>query len=141
MVETLHAQHGHTQDRHAAPDAAAGLATDPVCGMRVDPAISRQRFEHGGEIFHFCSARCREKFSADPTAYLHPKPAEAVPVAPSGTIYTCPMHPEVRQTGPGSCPLCGMALEPLVATAEAAPNLELIEMTRRLWIGAVLTVP
>jgi len=117
------------------------LATDPVCGMRVDAATSKHRFEHGGEEFHFCSARCREKFSADPVAYLNPKPAETPPVAPAGTIYTCPMHPGVRQTGPGSCPLCGMALEPLVATAEEAPNPELIEMTRRLWIGAVLTVP
>ena len=146
MVETQHAQHRHAQHHHAqhrhlAPDAAIELATDRVCGMRVDAATSKHRFEHGGEEFHFCSARCREKFSADAAAYLHPKPAETPPVAPAGTIYTCPMHPGVRQTGPGSCPLCGMALEPLVATAEEAPNPELIEMTRRLWIGAVLTVP
>ena len=141
MVETQHAQHRHAQHWHAGPDAAAEPATDPVCGMRVDPATAEHRFEHGGQVFHFCCSGCREKFIADPAAYLDPEPAEAPPPAPAGTIYTCPMHPEVRQPRPGSCPLCGMALEPLVATAEAAPNPELSDMTRRLWIGAVLTAP
>ncbi len=136
MVETQHAPH-----RHAAPDPAAGLATDPVCGMRVDPATAKHRFEHGGQVFHFCCSGCREKFSADPAAYLRRTPVEAPPLPPAGTIYTCPMHPEVRQSGPGSCPLCGMALEPLVATADAAPDPELSDMTRRLWIGAMLTLP
>jgi Cu+-exporting ATPase len=136
MVETQHAPH-----HQAAPDAAGGPATDPVCGMRVDPATAKHRFEHGGQVFHFCCSGCREKFSADPAAYLHRELAEAPPLAPAGTIYTCPMHPEVRQPRPGSCPLCGMVLEPLVATAEAAPNPELSDMTRRLWIGAALTLP
>ena len=121
----------------AAASAAAAPAIDPVCGMQVDPARSTHRFDHGGQVFHFCSSRCREKFSADPAAYLRAKPA----AAPAGTIYTCPMHPEIRQAGPGSCPICGMALEPLVATAEAAPNHELIDMTRRFWIGAALAAP
>ena len=89
-------------------------------------------------MFHFCSARCHDKFSADPATYLRPKQANTQAAAPAGTIYTCPMHPQIRQTGPGSCPICGMALEPLVATADEEPNHELIDMSRRLWIGAVL---
>jgi len=129
------------QHSHAAPDAPAEPATDPVCGMQVNKLTSRYRFEHAGQVFHFCCARCREKFSADPAAYLLPQHADAPPVAPAGAEYTCPMHPQVRQPGPGACPLCGMALEPLVATADAAPNHELIDMTRRLWIGAALAVP
>jgi Cu+-exporting ATPase len=126
-----------THHRHA----AQGAAIDPVCGMEVNPATSKHRFEHAGQVFHFCSARCREKFSADPGVYLRPKQADAARVAPAGAVYTCPMHPEVRQTGSGSCPICGMALEPLVATADDGPDHELIDMTRRLWIGAALTVP
>jgi Cu+-exporting ATPase len=114
--------------------------TDPVCGMKVNPAISKHRFEHAGRTFHFCSARCREKFIAAPASYLTPPTKAASPVQ-KGTIYTCPMHPQIRQDGPGNCPICGMALEPLVATAQAAPNHELIDMTRRLWIGAALAVP
>ncbi|HLB98128.1 MAG TPA: heavy metal translocating P-type ATPase [Acetobacteraceae bacterium] len=136
MVETQHAPH-----RHAAPRAAPEPATDPVCGMRVDSATAKYRFEHGGQVFHFCCSGCHEKFSANPAAYLHRTPVEAPPLAPAGTIYTCPMHPKVRELHPGSCPLCGMALEPLVATAEAAPNPELTDMARRLWIAAALTLP
>ncbi|HEY8288661.1 MAG TPA: heavy metal translocating P-type ATPase, partial [Acetobacteraceae bacterium] len=107
--------------------------------MTVDPATSKHRLTHQGETFHFCSARCREKFAAAPEAYLHPAPASKP--ASKGAIYTCPMHPEIRQEGPGSCPICGMALEPVEATAEAQPNAELADMTRRFWIGAVLALP
>ena len=127
-------------DEHAAPAAETPSVTDPVCGMKVNPAISKHRFEHAGRTFHFCSARCREKFIAAPASYLTPPTKAASPVQ-KGTIYTCPMHPQIRQDGPGNCPICGMALEPLVATAQAAPNHELIDMTRRLWIGAALAVP
>jgi Cu+-exporting ATPase len=131
-----HADHAHHHHDHA---AAAATVQDPVCGMSVDPATSKHRFEHRGETFHFCSARCRENFAADPAKYLEKKaPAQD---APAGTIYTCPMHPEIRQVGPGSCPICGMALEPEVASLDAAPNPELIDMTRRFWIGAVLSLP
>src|SRR5690606_8911539 len=77
---------------------------------------------------------------ADPTKYLAPETAKAG-VVPEGTIYTCPMHPQIRQVGPGSCPICGMALEPVMVGTEAGPNLELIDMTRRFWIGVALTVP
>ncbi|HJS83960.1 MAG TPA: heavy metal translocating P-type ATPase [Acetobacteraceae bacterium] len=126
---------------HAPLAGGAELVTDPVCGMRVDPATSRHRLDHNGRTFHFCSAGCRTKFEADPDKYL--EPAEAVaPAAPrEGVIYTCPMHPQIRQTGPGACPICGMALEPLEVAAEAGPNPELVDMRRRFWIGLALTVP
>ena len=116
------------------------LAIDPVCGMKVDPHTSALKADHGGRTYYFCSAGCRAKFIADPLKYLDPQQAAAEPV-PEGTIYTCPMHPEIRQAGPGSCPICGMALEPLLATADAGPNPELIDMTRRFWIGLVVTLP
>jgi P-type Cu+ transporter len=137
--------HGH---HHGAPKGDQTLARDPVCGMSVDPATSKHRFDYRGETFHFCSAGCRTKFAADPKKYLEkylerpnaPEPDAKVSV-PEGTIYTCPMHPEIRQVGPGSCPICGMALEPEVASLDAGPNPELADMTRRFWIGAVLALP
>jgi Cu+-exporting ATPase len=130
--------HGARAHHHHDQSAAAATVKDPVCGMNVDPATSKHRFAHRGATFHFCSARCREKFAADPAKYLNKEPP---PAAPAGTIYTCPMHPEIRQVGPGSCPICGMALEPEVASLDAAPNHELIDMTRRFWIGGLLALP
>ncbi|CAN7275563.1 heavy metal translocating P-type ATPase [Bradyrhizobium sp. LjRoot220] len=118
---------------------AAAKVLDPVCGMTVDPSTSKHRFDHHGETFHFCSAGCRTKFAADPKAYLEKNAPKAD--APEGTIYTCPMHPEVRQVGPGSCPICGMALEPEVASLDAPPNPEVADMTRRFWVGLALSVP
>ncbi len=130
-----HSGHGHQGHR---PDGRASVR-DPVCGMTVDPATSQHRFDTRGETFHFCSAGCRTKFAADPQKYLdNSKPEAAVP---EGTIYTCPMHPQIRKVGPGSCPICGMALEPEVASLDAPPNPELADMTRRFWIGLVLSVP
>ncbi len=126
--------HGHTTAAHD------NLARDPVCGMRVDPATAKHRHVHAGETYYFCNPKCREKFIADPAKYLAPMQAAAAPVPP-GTIYTCPMHPEIRQEGPGSCPICGMALEPEIVTADAAPNPELADMTRRLWFGLALAAP
>jgi P-type Cu+ transporter len=124
----------------------SGVAIDPVCGMRVDPAKSPHRADYSGKTYYFCAARCRTKFAAEPDRHLHKaaqlsgsEPASAP--APKGTLYTCPMHPEVRQIGPGSCPICGMALEPLIVAAETPPNPELADMTRRFWIGLVLTLP
>ena len=122
------------------PDTGGALAIDPVCGMRVDPHTAKHRAEHAGRTYYFCSAGCRTKFEADPARYLQPGKDTAEPV-PEGTIYTCPMHPEIRQVGPGSCPICGMALEPLTVTADAAPNEELADMTRRMWIGLALAIP
>ncbi|APG07368.1 Cu+-exporting ATPase [Bradyrhizobium elkanii] len=120
--------------------AAATKVLDPVCGMTVDPATSKHHFTHHGETFHFCSAGCRTKFAADPAKYLAKEKAPE-PATPAGTIYTCPMHPEIRQVGPGSCPICGMALEPEVASLETGPNPELADMTRRFWIGGALALP
>src|SRR5215813_2266167 len=120
---------------------AGGAVIDPVCGMKVDPAKTPHRHTQDGHAYFFCSAGCRDKFIADPGKYLRKDAGGDAPAAPPGTIYTCPMHPQIRQVGPGSCPICGMALEPVSVTAEAAPNHELIDMTRRFWIGAVLAVP
>ena len=124
-------RHGGKSDTH--------LTKDPVCGMTVDPATAQHRADHAGRTYYFCCAGCRAKFVADPAKYLGPAPA-AAPAA-AGAIYTCPMHPEIRQAGPGACPICGMALEPEIASAEAAPNPELADMTRRFWIGLVLAAP
>ena len=124
----------------ATKSSGSGAKTvDPVCGMTVDPATAAHQTAHEGQDYFFCSAGCRTKFTADPDRYLGEAPQTA-PVIP-GAIYTCPMHPEVRQEGPGSCPICGMALEPETVTAEAPVNHELIDFTRRLWVGAVLTLP
>src|SRR5688572_12264912 len=109
-------------------------ATDPVCGMTVDPATALHRAQHGGMDHFFCSDGCRAKFVADPARYLQPQPKAETRPADANAIYTCPMHPEIRQIGPGPCPICGMALEPLTVTADAPPNEELIDMTRRFWI-------
>ncbi|WFU24801.1 heavy metal translocating P-type ATPase [Bradyrhizobium sp. CB1717] len=136
-----HGDHSGHAHHHAHDHAdAAGKVKDPVCGMTVDPATSKHRFEHHGETFHFCSAGCRTKFAADPAKYLA-KGKAPEPEMPAGTIYTCPMHPEIRQVGPGTCPICGMALEPEVASLETGPNPELADMTRRFWIGGVLALP
>ena len=129
-----------THHDHAAEGNPA-LVLDPVCGMKVDPAKTAHHAEHDSRLYHFCSAGCRTKFIATPDKYLQPRAIlKAEPVAP-GVIYTCPMHPQIRQPGPGSCPICGMALEPEVPSAVAGPNLELIDFTRRFWIGLVLTLP
>ena len=139
--------HGaHTADRKHDPDhggtaAASGTVKDPVCGMTLDPAKTAHHADHAGQDYHFCSAGCRTKFIAEPAKYLEARaPLRAEAVAP-GTIYTCPMHPQIRQSGPGSCPICGMALEPETPSAEAVSNPELVDFSRRFWIGLVLTLP
>ncbi|OJU36770.1 MAG: copper-transporting ATPase, partial [Rhizobiales bacterium 68-8] len=179
-----HAGHAHAHAAHAAGEGA--VVRDPVCGMTVDPAAGKPTAEHGGRLFHFCSAGCRTKFVADPESYLEAtdpvcgmkvdrasakhflrhegekhyfcsagckgkfeaepakylgdRPAEKS--APAGTKYTCPMHPEIVRDGPGSCPICGMALEPMgVPTGAERPNPELVDFTRRLWVSAVLALP
>jgi Cu+-exporting ATPase len=129
-------EHAHAH-RH---DQPADAVIDPVCGMTVDPHTTPHRHSHAGRTYYFCSAGCRTKFAADSGKYLADD-ARKTETVPEGTIYTCPMHPEIRQVGPGTCPICGMALEPVLATADAGPNPELLDMTRRFWIGLVLTVP
>ena len=125
---------------HAHTDAPAETATDPVCGMKVTIAGAQHTSVHDNHTYYFCSERCHTRFTAEPQRYLRATPA-APPAAPPGTIYTCPMHPQIRQVGPGNCPICGMALEPEVATSDSGPNHELLHMTRRFWIGLVLAVP
>jgi Cu+-exporting ATPase len=137
--------HDHRHHRLETSEPGAPLAThaarDPVCGMAVDPATAKHSTEHDGRTFHFCSARCRERFIADPATYL--KPAAEGPKTPakSDVIYTCPMHPQIRRGEPGACPICGMALEPVGASESAGPSAELVDMTRRFWIALALTVP
>ena len=134
----------HHDHDAAPPQAAAGTAIDPVCGMTVDLSKGKPTFDYGGTTYHFCSKGCRDKFAADPEHYLADKaapPADrrmhhdhahatptmapaAPPTAAGGKpiLYTCPMHPEIVQEGPGSCPICGMALEPMVASADDGEN-------------------
>jgi Cu+-exporting ATPase len=127
---------------HGDGDQATATAIDPVCGMSVKRDAAKHRLAYQGRDYFFCGARCRERFQAEPEKYLTPKEARPPePEAPAGTIYTCPMHPEVRQVGPGSCPICGMALEPEQVSLDQAPDPELIDMTRRFWIALVLTLP
>ncbi len=124
----------------AEPAPATDAAKDPVCGMTVDPAKTRHHAEHAGTAYHFCCDGCRTKFEADPDKYLSPAP-RAAPPAPPGTMFVCPMDPEVRQEGSGACPICGMALEPEDVSADAGPNHELIDMRRRAWMGAAGAAP
>jgi Cu+-exporting ATPase len=132
------------------------ILADPICGMTVDPQTAKWKFEHAGRTYCFCSRSCLEEFQTDPEKYAAPpvKHSEAVvarrvgrpaahaqEAAPPGAVYTCPMHPKVRQPGPGACPLCGMALEPEAPAAEEGPNPELADMARRFWVSLALTIP
>jgi Cu+-exporting ATPase len=116
----------------------AHMATDPVCGMTFDPHAGKPAISFGGRSYFFCSEGCRKKFAAEPERYLDKK-GEPEPL-PSGTLYTCPMHPQIVQEGPGPCPICGMALEPMGAIPEETDNAELIDFTRRLWVAAPLAL-
>ncbi|OYY64447.1 heavy metal translocating P-type ATPase [Sphingomonas sp. 28-62-11] len=116
------------------------LIKDPVCGMIVTPSASTLTTTHDGHPYYFCSAGCLSKFSADPARYLDDRP-RIEPVAVAGAIWTCPMHPEIRRDGPGSCPICGMALEPEAPSLDDAPIPELVDFTRRWWVSAALSVP
>ena len=116
---------------------------DPVCGMTVDPATAPASLVHNGKNFYFCSPSCLQKFQASPEKYLaNQAPASLTSaMASPGVRYTCPMHPEIVRDHPGSCPICGMALEPLTVAAEEGPNPELVDMSRRFWISLILSVP
>ena len=150
MTETTHAHahgvHNHKHDGsfcshggHAPSPSAPEKVLDVVCGMTVDPVTAKQHFSYKGQEYFFCGARCRERFSVDPESFL--KPREPAPPMPEGTIYICPMDPEIRQEGPGTCPICGMALEPETVSLDDGPDPELIDMTRRFWIALALTLP
>ena len=139
-------------------DAATTVVKDPVCGMDVDPSVSEYRSDHDGETYFFCSGHCQAKFEAAPESYVSSRNAErghdahgghehhesaASPTPVSGEVaeWTCPMHPEIRRPGPGSCPICGMALEPVMVTADSGPSPELAAMKRRFWVGVALSFP
>lgn len=126
-------EHNACQD-HAMP-AEGGIVRDPVCGMTADPGAGKPSAEHSGHRYHFCSEGCRKKFLPEPESYLGPRPA-AEPMA-AGTQYTCLMHSEIVRDKPGSCPICGMALDPMgVPTGDEGPNPELVDFTRRFWVSA-----
>ena len=151
-----------------ANETPGALERDPVCGMQVDPAKARARADHGGRTYFFCCEGCATRFRAAPDKYLAPPPKSAGPSlvvltpgpvaklpppppaaapatapgkADASVEYTCPMHPQIVAPGPGSCPICGMALEPKTISVEESPNEELISMTRRFWVGVALTLP
>jgi P-type Cu+ transporter len=136
--------HDHS---HAGAGLPAGTARDPVCGMAVKVEGAKHTHLHAGAQHYFCSPHCKEKFIADPARYLDSAAAVKAAgadaqIAPAGTLYTCPMHPQIVQVGPGTCPICGMALEPKgIPPADAGPSPELVDFTHRLWVGAALTIP
>jgi len=136
-----HSGHDHAAHGHGGDSASENTAIDPVCGMTVKIGTGKPSFKYKGFEYHFCNPGCHQKFSANPEHYLageHRKPPEP---AQADVEYTCPMHSEIRQIGPGSCPICGMALEPVTVTAETGPSHELVDMTRRFWIGLALSLP
>jgi Cu+-exporting ATPase len=146
MSESKSTAHGHDHGccavsaNEKSHHAGSDQTIDPVCGMTVDPAKTPYHAEHEGKTLHFCSAGCRSKFVADPEHYLADRGNRSVE-AGRGTIWTCPMHPEIRQDHPGACPICGMALEPAMVTADSGPSPELKDMSRRFWVALVLSLP
>jgi len=128
-------------NQHAAPDIPAGAEkeTDPVCGMTVAVKPDGRQAEFGDETFHFCSDKCQAKFEADPWFYASGRAEGQEKAAPADAQYTCPMHPEILRDAPGSCPICGMALEPMVPSD--APSEELTDFTRRMWVSAAAALP
>ena len=122
----------------AAPE---GKFVDPVCGMSVAPETAAGKYDFEGETYYFCATSCLNKFRQNPSVFLEKKEEEKLEAESRGTEYTCPMHPEIVQIGPGSCPICGMALEPKIISLDDAPDPELIDMKRRFWISAGLTIP
>jgi Cu+-exporting ATPase len=141
--------HTHNHHHHGAHSPAAccsahatsdeeGSVIDPVCGMRIQPENAAGHVEHNGETYYFCSESCVAKFEREPERYLAPPPPAE---GDAEALYTCPMHPEIVQKGPGSCPICGMALEPKVITLEETPNHELADMKKRFIAGLILTLP
>src|SRR5690554_5490334 len=128
----------HEHDSHK--DHTGTSVKDPVCGMTVDPHKTEHRSQHAGKPWYFCSSHCLTKFEASPDNYLGDRKEPAEPVA-AGSIYTCPMHPEIRKEGPGDCPICGMGLEPEQVSLNDEPSAELTDMTRRFWVGLFLTLP
>lgn len=136
---TEHQQQHDTQG-HDDQTQGENSVKDPVCGMSVDVDTAKHQSEHTGKTWYFCSSGCQSKFDKDPEKYISEKTEPTEPAA-LGTLFTCPMHPEIRQQGPGDCPICGMALEPEEVTINDGPSEELTDMTRRFWIGLALALP
>lgn len=142
-------EQAHHHPHSSATDARGAVVKDPVCGMTVDPAATPHHLIHDGQDIAFCSAGCRAKFAADPARYLGQGAAggdavvggDRVTAASAATVWTCPMHPQVRQDHPGACPICGMALEPAIASADTGPSPELTDMTRRFIVALILALP
>ncbi len=134
-----HVHHTHENDSHHQHDDDETVK-DPVCGMNVATGKGKPTLDYKGDAFHFCSTGCHDKFEIDPYFYLSGNKAKKKTLAPKSAMYTCPMDPEIIQEGPGTCPVCGMALEPMDGVAEG-PNHELIDFTRRLWVSAVAAIP
>jgi Cu+-exporting ATPase len=141
MSVAEHRDHRHHPEERSDAPPSPPPARDPVCGMSVDATMAKYRSEHGDQVYFFCSATCQSKFAADPSKYVGAKAPASKPPASKGVIYTCPMHPQIRRTAPGNCPICGMTLEPVVAGEETGPSAELIDMTRRFWSGVALSAP
>ena len=153
-VQISRSHHGDSQEMHA---STGGGHIDPVCGMTVDAATAAAEFEHDGTTYYFCAVRCRDRFVSDPESFLRGGRGDAaahtsthqhaatkqaqLPESNSQIEYTCPMHPEIVQIGPGSCPICGMALEPKEITLDDTPDPEYADMKRRFWISVPLTIP
>lgn len=142
-----HHNHTHTADEHghhSHPDADSppekGSVIDPVCGMTVKLDAGKPSYDYKGEEYHFCNPKCHDKFEADPYFYLSGNNKKKKDAPPPNTLFTCPMDPEIVQEGPGSCPICGMALEPMSGVSDE-PNHELIDFTRRLWVSALAAIP
>ena len=136
-------QHDH---EHQSITNTSQSVTDPVCGMQVDPTTALT-LDYEGTPYHFCSERCRDRFEHDPASFLTPPQGSDDAASRNQDVYeevaewTCPMHPEIRRPGPGPCPICGMALEPVTVTADTGPSPELADMTRRFWVATALTIP
>ena len=129
------AHHGHHHGDHE----SGNKVKDPVCGMMVDPAAGKPHMAYKGHEYYFCSDSCHGKFKADPEKYLTAQSAAAPAI--KGAQYTCPMHPEIIRDEPGSCPICGMALEPVMPSLDDGPNPELVDFTRRFWVSAICSIP
>ena len=157
-------EHAHAPHRHHEGNESHLTVKDPVCNMDVIPASAAGSVEHDGRTFYFCSKHCVAKFQADPDRFTAKADAPGARVLPSITViqppggseqtrarpvppgaspakYTCPMHPEIVRDGPGSCPICGMALEPLTVSGDGDDDHELVDMSRRFWLSVILTVP
>ncbi|MCW2761595.1 MAG: Cu+-exporting ATPase [Marmoricola sp.] len=138
----------HAHEHHQVTTSPS--VKDPVCEMDVDPTTSEHHLEHDGATYHFCSAHCQTKFEANPAQYTSSAThvdgassasSDATDAGSADVEYTCPMHPEIRQMGPGACPICGMTLEPVMVTADTGPSHELLDMTRRFWVAVALSIP